>query len=189
MKTALLSAYTKNEELADFAKALREREWDILASAGTKKFLTEQGVESIDVATIAGEPILGHRVVTLSREIHAGLLARNEDEPELKRLHIRRIDLVLCDLYPLEEEIARPGATEETVIEKTDIGGPAMLRSGAKGRRIVISSREQIPEVLAYLDSNLEDKKFLTRLAGEAEKLVALYVTASAAYTLRASNS
>ena len=79
MKTALLSAYHKTDELVDFARALKEHGWDILASSGTKKFLDERKIESTDVATIIGKPILGHRVVTLSREIHAGILARAED--------------------------------------------------------------------------------------------------------------
>src|SRR3989344_8971741 len=154
MKTALLSAYQKTDALADFARELKKRRWDILASAGTKKFLDEKGIASTDVATIVGPPILGHRVVTLSREIHAGILAKDEDQAELDRLGIRRIDLVYVDLYPLEEEIARTGATEESVIEKTDIGGPALLRSAAKGRRIVLSSPAQFDNALEYIDQS-----------------------------------
>ena len=185
MKTALLSAYQKTDELADFALALKERGWDILASAGTKKFLAEKGVESTDVASIVGEPILGHRVVTLSREIHAGLLARPEDEDELRRLRIRCIDLVYVDLYPLEEEIAKPDATEDSVIEKTDIGGPTMLRSAAKGRRIVLSSPRQFKEALGYIDGGREDRKYLAKLAAEAEQIVARYCSVSAAFMMQ----
>lgn len=183
MKTALLSAYQKTDALADFAGELKKRGWDILASAGTTKFLAERGIEAIDVATIVGPPILGHRVVTLSREIHAGLLARPEDEAELQKLGLRRIDLVYVDLYPLEEEIAKPGATEESVIEKTDIGGPALLRSAAKGRRIVLSNPAQFKPALEYIDSGREDKKYLAGLAAEAESAVAAYASASAEFT------
>lgn len=185
MKTALLSAYHKTDALADFARALRERGWDILASAGTKKFLDERGIESTDVASIVGPPILGHRVVTLSREIHTGLLARPEDQAELDRLGIRRIDLVYVDLYPLEEEIARAGATEESVIEKTDIGGPALLRSAAKGRRIVLSNASQFPQSLDHIDACIEDGRYLTSLAAEAESVVAAYVSASTEFNRR----
>jgi phosphoribosylaminoimidazolecarboxamide formyltransferase/IMP cyclohydrolase len=179
MKIALFSAYQKTQALADFAGALKERGWDILASAGTVKFLMEQGIASTDVATIVGAPILGHRVVTLSREIHAGLLARPEDAAELERLGIRRIDLVYVDLYPLQEEIARPGATEESVIEKTDIGGPTMLRAAAKGRRITLSNPSQFAAALQYIDGGKEDKKYLASLAAQAEQLVAEYCAAS----------
>src|SRR3989338_5276489 len=187
MKTALLSAYQKTDELADFARELKKRGWDILASAGTTKFLMEKGVASTDVATIIGEPILGHRVVTLSREIHAGILARAEDAEELKRLGIRCIDLVFVNLYPLQEEIAKQGATEESVIEKTDIGGPTLLRAAAKARRIVLSSASQFQAALAYIDANIEDKKYLAGLAAEAESLVAEYARASAEFNKRLS--
>ena len=183
MRTALFSAYKKTDELANFARALKERGWDILASSGTKKFFDEQGIESTDVATIVGEPILGHRVVTLSREIHAGILARPEDEEELKRLGIRSIDLVYVDLYPLEEEIAKPEATEESVIEKTDIGGPTMLRAAAKGRRIVLLNPSQFQKALGYIDGGKDDKKYLASLAADAEKIVAHYAAACAAFT------
>ena len=180
MKTALFSAYRKTEALADFANHLGTRGWRILASAGTKKFLDEKWIESTDVATIVGAPILGHRVVTLSREIHAGLLARPEDDPELERLGIPRIDLVYVDLYPLEEEIQKPEATEESVIEKTDIGGPALLRSAAKGRRIALSNPAQFEDALNYIDGEKEDKKYLAGLAAEAEAVVEKYAHASA---------
>ena len=185
MKTALLSAYQKTDELADFARELKKRGWDILASAGTTKFLMEKGVASTDVATIIGEPILGHRVVTLSREIHAGILARAEDAEELKRLGIRRIDLVFVALYPLQEEIARPSATEESVIEKTDIGGPTLLRAAAKARRIALCHSGQFKAALEYIDEGAKDKKYLAGLAAEAEEAVAEYCAASAAFGRR----
>ena len=182
VKTALISAYTKTDELADFARELKQRGWDILASAGTTKFLAEKGIEATDVATIVGPPILGHRVVTLSREIHAGLLAKPEDEPELLQLGIRRTDLVYVDLYPLEEEIAKSGATEESILEKTDIGGPALLRSAAKGRRIVLSDPAQFKRALECIESGKEDRKYLAILAAEAESVVAAYVSAAAEF-------
>ena len=185
MKTALLSAYQKTDALSGFARELKTRGWDIWASGGTAKFLAEKGIESTDVATIVGPPILGHRVVTLSREIHAGLLAKPEDETELQKLGLRRIDLVYVDLYPLQEEIARPGATEESVIEKTDIGGPALLRSAAKGRRIVLSNPSQFAKALEYIDGSKNDPKYLASLASEAESVVANYASASAEFSHR----
>ena len=147
MRTALLSVYNK-AGIIDFAKDLISLDFKILASGGTAKHLTDAGVPVEDVANLIGArlpdgqggAILGHRVVTLSREVHAGLLAKDnaEDRKELKNLRIPFIDLVCVDLYPLEDEIKNPKATRESVIEKTDIGGPAMLRSGAKGGRITI---------------------------------------------------
>jgi phosphoribosylaminoimidazolecarboxamide formyltransferase/IMP cyclohydrolase len=185
MKTALLSAYHKDEALADFARDLKERGWDILASAGTAAFLAEHGVAAVDIAAIAGKPILGHRVVTLSREIYAGLLARAEDEAELQQLGLRRIDLVYVDLYPLKEEIAKANATEESILEKTDIGGPTLLRAAGKGRRIVLSHSAQFKSALDYIDSGTEDSRYLADLAAQAESLVADYASVSAAFNKR----
>src|SRR3989344_1889605 len=140
-KTALI-AVSKKEGIEEFAQALYDMGWDLIASDGTCRHLAAHGIKSKNVAEIVGAPILGHRVVTLSREIHAALLAEDtpEDNAELERLGIPRIDLVYVDLYPLVEEIAKTERTILSVIEKTDIGGPTLLRSAAKGRRIVVSS-------------------------------------------------
>ncbi len=127
-KTALLSVYHK-DGIVEFAQALVARGWEILASGGTAKALLAGGVPVRDVAEIVGGPILEHRVVTLSREVHAGLLARDtpEDIAELERLGLFRINLVCVDLYPLHEAIAKPDATRASMIEMTDVGGPTML--------------------------------------------------------------
>ena len=100
----------------------------------------------------------------------------------MQRLGLRRIDLVYVDLYPLAEEIAKPEATEGSVIEKTDIGGPAMLRSAAKGRRIALCDPSQFEQALAYIDAASEDKKYLAGLAAAAESCVASYCKISAAH-------
>ena len=131
MKKALISVYNK-DGIVEFGKQLVDLGFDILASGGTAKTLSSAGITVTDVATlVGGGAILGHRVVTLSREIHAGLLAKDnsEDRAELEKLNIPFIDLVCVDLYPLTEEIAKADATLESVIEKTDIGGPTMMRS------------------------------------------------------------
>lgn len=185
-RTSLLSVYNK-DGIVEFAKSLSvEFGFELLASGGTAKFLKEAGLKVTDVAElVGGGPILGHRVVTLSREVHAGLLAEDneEDRTELKRLNIPFIDLVCVDLYPLEAEIIKPGATRESVIEKTDIGGPTMLRSAAKGGRIVICDSEDRDKVLMWLRQDCYNKdEFLRRLAAKAELTVAKYCAASASY-------
>src|SRR4030042_5872382 len=133
-KTALISVYHK-KGIEKFAKDLVSLGWEVLASGGTGKYLVEHGIKVRDVAElVGGEAILGHRVVTLSREIHAGLMARKgdgEDLDELEKLGIPFIDLVCVDLYPLEEAIAKPDADHDSVIEATDIGGARVLRPGA----------------------------------------------------------
>lgn len=185
MKTALISVYNK-EGIADFAKELSDLGWQIISSGGTAKVLSEAGVTVQDVAElVGGGAILGHRVVTLSREVHAGLLATDskEDTEELKKLNIPRIDLVCVDLYPLKEEIAKKNSTTESVIEKTDIGGPTMLRSAAKARRIVIAGPEDRKKVIEWLKAGEPEKeKFITELVAKSEKVVADYCLSSARY-------
>lgn len=182
MKTALLCSYEKDAPLLKLGTLLHEQKWNLLGSAGTSKFLNENQIPCRDVAEIVGEPILGHRVVTLAREIYAGLLSRDEDAAELERMHIARIDLVYVTLYPLEKTIADPRATPEDVIEKTDIGGPTLLRAAAKGRRIALSDSAQIEGIGPVLASGDVDEKTIKALAAAAERRVAKYVDASASY-------
>ena len=183
IKTALISVFHKGG-IVEFAKQLIELEFDIIASGGTAKHLKTHGVAVTDVATLVGKPILDHRVVTLSREIHAGLLAKDtkEDHEELRKENILWIDLVCCDLYPLEEEIAKAESTRESVIEQTDIGGPTMLRSAAKGRRIVICDPSDRASVIERLRAKTIDKDYLDYLAAKVEYVIAQYCLASASY-------
>jgi len=183
-KNALLSVYDKTG-LVDFACRLVGLGYTIYASGGTYKKLQEFGVPAIDIATLVGEPILNHRVVTLSREIMAGLLATRSDKDleELKKINAFYIDLVCVDLYPLEAEIAREGATLESVTELTDVGGPTMLHAAAKGRRIVVSSPAARKRVLVWLENGMPaEEAFRLQLAGEAERVAARHIGASADY-------
>ncbi|HUY85388.1 MAG TPA: hypothetical protein VMU97_02635 [Candidatus Dormibacteraeota bacterium] len=175
---ALLSVYDKTG-IEEFARGLADLGWQLYASGGTAKAIAAAGLEVKDVAElVGGEAILGHRVVTLSREIAAGLLADKssaDNMAEMAKLGLPVIDLVCVDMYPLEEAITGSGDAQE-VIEKTDIGGPTMLRSAAKGRRIVLSHAEQRAEVLEWLKADKPDgAAFLEKLAARAEYEVARY--------------
>src|SRR5579884_726647 len=158
---ALLSVYDKTG-IVEFARGLTELGWQLYASGGTAKAIAEAGLSVRDVTElVGGEAILGHRVVTLSREISAGLLAdknSSEDLTEMKKLGLPIIDLVCVDMYPLEETTNKVGSTKEEVILKTDIGGPTMLRAAAKGRRIVVSYAHQRQPVLAWLKAGKPDE-------------------------------
>jgi len=138
-KLALISVYNKTG-IVEFAKKLVELGWKILSSGGTAKKLAEAGVAVKDVAElVGGGAILKHRVVTLSRELHAGLLTDTNDPEqvaEMENLSLPIIGMVVCDFYPLSDAIAKPGATVESVVEMTDIGGPTMVRSAAKGEEL-----------------------------------------------------
>ncbi|MES2315509.1 MAG: hypothetical protein V4486_02105 [Patescibacteria group bacterium] len=187
-KTALISVYNK-EGITEFAKELSDLGWKIISSGGTAKHLASAGVPVTDVAEITGMPaILGHRVVTLHHKIHGGLMALDTPEhlAEMEKYGIPWIDMVCCDLYPLQEEVLNPNATRESVIEKTDIGGPTMIRSAQKGRRITICNVEDRAKVIEWLKSGNENQQdreeFLNNLAAKAEFYIARYVATSAYY-------
>ncbi len=183
-KNALISVYHK-DGITEFAKELVDLGWKIYASGGTAKHLASANVPVEDVANlVGGGAILGHRVVTLSREVHAGLLSRNtpEDEKELSDLGIPRFDLVCVDLYPLETEIAKSDSTRESVINQTDIGGPTMIRSAIKGGRIVICEPLDRSGVIEYLKNKEAEEGFVERLASKAEYVISRYVLTSAKY-------
>ncbi len=183
---ALLSVYNKTG-IVEFADELVRLGWQVYASGGTAKTVSEAGIVVNDItALVGGSAILGHRVVTLSREISAGLLADKdspEDMAELAALHLPVIDLVCVDMYPLEETIMQPGSRKQEVIDQTDIGGPTMLRAAAKGQRIVLSHADQRQPVLDWLKAGKPDEAtFLGQLAARAEYEVARYVWTSAHY-------
>jgi len=184
MKNALLSVYHK-DGIVEFAQALVELGFTIYASGGTFKHLLINSINAVPVSDlVGGEAILGHRVVTLSREVHAGLLAKNTeaDIAELATLAIPRLDLVCVDLYPLEAEIAKPGSTRESVIEQTDIGGPTMIRSGVKGGRLVVCDPKDRERVIQWLKAGGPGNIFVDELGAKGEFTIARYCMASAGY-------
>jgi phosphoribosylaminoimidazolecarboxamide formyltransferase/IMP cyclohydrolase len=133
-KRALLSVSNK-EGLVEFALSLTELGYQLISSGGTARELEQAGVEVERVEQVTGFPeILGGRVKTLHPSIHAGILARHipEDKAQLKKLDIEPISLVVVNLYPFQEAIARPGLPVPEALEYIDIGGPAMVRAAAK---------------------------------------------------------
>lgn len=184
MKRALLASYEKDQNLLDLANLLRSHDWTLLGSAGTAKFLGDHGIPCRDVSEIVGPPILGHRVVTLARKIHAALLSTPNDTAELERLGVRPFGIVYVTLYPLEQTIKNGGSPED-VLEKTDIGGPTLLRAAAKGRRLTLSDPSQIAELKQWFDSGervADKEKLVTKFAAAAERRAANYIATSADY-------
>ncbi len=182
---ALIASYEKDENVTRLGKLLIKNGWKLLGSAGTAKYLNENGISCRDVAEIVGKPILGHRVVTLSRELYAALLSTSNDTKELAELGIEPIDLVYVTLYPLEKTVADPNATPENVIEKTDIGGPTLLRAAAKGRRLALSNPSQIDTLETWLEKGAPEndrERLVLSFATAAERRVAEYVNVSATY-------
>lgn len=107
---------------------------EILASGGTHRALRDAGVAVLEVSEVTEFPeIMDGRIKTLHPRIHGGILARREIDGAAMAQHgIRPIDLVVVNLYPFEQTVARPDCTPEIAIENIDIGGPTLLRSAAK---------------------------------------------------------
>lgn len=135
IQRALLSVSDKTG-LADFAKGLASMGVELLSSGGTAKFLAGEGVTVKEVSEHTGFPeLFDGRVKTLHPKIHGGLLQRRdlpEHQKQAKEHGIPTIDLVVVNLYPFEQTIAKDGVTLDEAIENIDIGGPSMLRSAAK---------------------------------------------------------
>ena len=189
-RLALLSVSNKTG-LIDLARSLVEEfGFDIISSGGTASALKEAGIPVTKVAEYTGSPeILGGRVKTLHPRIHGGILARRdvaEDLADLTANQIRAIDLVVVNLYPFEQTIAKPGVTLADAIENIDIGGPAMLRASAKNHAhlTVLCNPEQYNTYLAELRQNGGEAslKFRQKSALETFEHTANYDRAIANY-------
>jgi phosphoribosylaminoimidazolecarboxamide formyltransferase/IMP cyclohydrolase len=140
IQRALLSVSDKTG-IVDFAKALLKHGVEILSTGGTAQLLKVNGLVVTEVADYTGFPeMMEGRVKTLHPKVHGGILARR-DKPEhvaaMKAHGIPPIDMVVVNLYPFAETVARAGCTMEDAIENIDIGGPAMVRAAAKNHEFV----------------------------------------------------
>ncbi|HWL27368.1 MAG TPA: bifunctional phosphoribosylaminoimidazolecarboxamide formyltransferase/IMP cyclohydrolase [Burkholderiaceae bacterium] len=161
IQTALLSVSDKTG-IVEFAQELARRGVRLLSTGGTARLLSQAGLSVTEVAAHTGSPeILDGRVKTLHPKIHGGLLARRDSAEHLRTLDehgIARIDLLVVNLYPFRETIAKPGCTFADAVENIDIGGPAMLRAAAKnhgtpeGGVTVVIDPADYERVLAGMD-------------------------------------
>lgn len=134
--TRALISVSHKEGIIDFARELAKLNIEILSTGGTAKLLRDGGVPVKDVSEFTGFPeMLDGRVKTLHPKVHGGLLGRRSNPDhvrQMKQYGIEPIDLVVVNLYPFEQTIAKAGCTLGEAIENIDIGGPTMLRSAAK---------------------------------------------------------
>ena len=140
IERALISVSDKTD-LVPFAQVLSRAGVEMISTGGTAKVLREAGIEVQDLSDYTGFPeMLDGRVKTLHPMVHGGLLflRENEEHTATAAEHgIRPIDLVVVNLYPFEQTVAKPDVTLEDAIENIDIGGPSMLRSAAKNHQSV----------------------------------------------------
>ncbi len=187
INTALISVSDK-QGVVEFAAALASRGVSILSTGGTASLLAENRLNVTDVSDHTGfEEIMDGRVKTLHPKIHGGILGRRiKDDEVMKQNEITPIDLVVVNLYPFEQTVARPDCDLETAIENIDIGGPAMLRAAAKNHAhvTVVVNQSDYNMVLSEMDSRNNGVSDRTRfdLAVKAFEHTAKYDGAIANY-------
>ena len=161
IKRALLSVSDKNGIL-DFATNLHQMGVEILSTGGTFKYLRDNSIPAIEVASVTEFPeILDGRVKTLHPKIHGGILAKRDDKTHNEQLvahGITAIDLVCVNLYPFEAAINTPGCTFDDAIENIDIGGPAMIRASSKNHQhvVIVTNPADYPEIVNQISSTGE---------------------------------
>lgn len=194
IKRALLSVSDKSG-IVEFARELERFEIEIISTGGTAKALREAGIKVRDISDVTGFPeMMDGRVKTLHPGIHGGLLALRDNEEHMAAMHrhdIEPIDMVVVNLYPFEQTIAREDVTLEEAVEQIDIGGPSMIRSAAKNWRdvAVVVSPDEYEMLLNEMQSNEGAFSLATRagLARTAFARTAAYDASIASYLTRGS--
>jgi len=189
IKTAIISVSDKTG-LPEFVSRLVRLGVEILSTGGTARLLRENGIEVEDVSAYTGFPeILDGRVKTLHPKVHGGLLARRDQESDLRQMEelgIRPIDMVVVNLYPFVDVIQEPGVELSRAIENIDIGGPTMIRSAAKNYThvAVVTSPAMYDQVASELEQNdgVLSEQTHFGLALEAFRHTSRYDTAIASY-------
>ena len=188
MKRALISVSDKTG-IVELTKELVGLGYEIISTGGTKKTLDEAGIKTLSISDITSFPeIMDGRVKTLHPNVHGALLCVRDNKNHLKALEdnkIELIDVVVVNLYPFKETIAKKNVTHEELIENIDIGGPSMLRSAAKNYKsvTVIVDPKDYKAVVCELkeagDTLLETRE---RLAAKVFRHTSSYDTLIAEY-------
>ncbi|OLP16015.1 bifunctional phosphoribosylaminoimidazolecarboxamide formyltransferase/IMP cyclohydrolase [Leptolyngbya sp. 'hensonii'] len=195
-RLALLSVSDKTG-LIEFARSLvTEFDFDLISSGGTAKTLKDAGLPVTKVSDYTGFPeILGGRVKTLHPRIHGGILAQRnlpQDLTDLEAHQIRPIDLVVVNLYPFEQTIARPDVTLAEAVEQIDIGGPAMLRASAKNHAhltVLCRPHQYEPYLQALREAGTPSTAFRLEAARQAFEHTAGYDRAITTYLAKQQSS
>ena len=166
IKRALLSVSDKTG-IVEFAQKLAQKGVDILSTGGTAKLLAENGIKVTEVSDYTGHPeIMDGRVKTLHPKVHGGILARRgTDEAVMSENNISAIDMVVVNLYPFANTVAKDDCSLEDAIENIDIGGPTMVRAAAKNHKdvTIIVNAHDYDRVIAEMDANEDSLTYSTR--------------------------
>lgn len=166
IKRALLSVSDKTG-IVDFARSLAQKGVDILSTGGTAKLLADNGIQVTEVSDYTGHPeIMDGRVKTLHPKVHGGILARRDiDEAVMAENNISAIDMVVVNLYPFANTVAKEGCSLADAIENIDIGGPTMVRAAAKNHKdvTIVVNANDYDRVLAEMNANDDSLTYQTR--------------------------
>ncbi len=157
IRRALISVSDKTG-IVEFAQALAERGVDILSTGGTARLLAEQGIAVTEVSDYTGFPeMMDGRVKTLHPKVHGGVLGRRGQDDDVMEKHgINPIDMVVVNLYPFAETVAKEGCTLADAVENIDIGDSTMVRSAAKNHKdvTIVVNAGDYQRVIAEMDAN-----------------------------------
>ncbi|HCE2180902.1 TPA: bifunctional phosphoribosylaminoimidazolecarboxamide formyltransferase/IMP cyclohydrolase [Vibrio parahaemolyticus] len=166
IRRALISVSDKTG-IVEFAQALAERGVDILSTGGTARLLAEQGIAVTEVSDYTGFPeMMDGRVKTLHPKVHGGVLGRRGQDDDVMEKHgINPIDMVVVNLYPFAETVAKEGCTLADAVENIDIGGPTMVRSAAKNHKdvTIVVNASDYDRVIAEMNANDKSLTLETR--------------------------
>ncbi|MFC0323143.1 bifunctional phosphoribosylaminoimidazolecarboxamide formyltransferase/IMP cyclohydrolase [Gallibacterium melopsittaci] len=166
IQRALISVSDKTG-IVEFAQGLIQRGVQILSTGGTAKLLLENGLTVTEVSDYTQFPeMMDGRVKTLHPKVHGGILGRRGiDDEVMAKHHIDRIDMVVVNLYPFAQTVAKPDCTLEDAVENIDIGGPTMVRSAAKNHKdvAIVVNNADFAAILEEMDQNQNSLTFATR--------------------------
>lgn len=191
VRRAILSVSDK-AGIVEFARSLEALGVEIISTGGTARALSDAGIQVRSVEELTGFPeMMDGRVKTLHPAVHGGLLAIRTDQDHVRAMQehaIDPIDLICINLYPFEATVAKPGVTDEEAIEQIDIGGPSMIRSGAKNHRFVAVATDpsQYEPIIRELREHSGKTTLALRrsLARSAFERTSAYDSAIASYML-----
>ncbi len=187
MNYALLSVFDKSR-IVDFAKSLQSLGFEIISTGGTAKVLTDAKIKVIPIHNITGNPeSFDGRMKTISFEIEGGILYDRKNPSHVrqaKKLRIKDISVVACNLYPFEQTTSNPKTTLAQAVENIDVGGPTMIRSAAKNFKnvLVAVDSNDYEKIIEKIKTKKADDKFRKILAAKAFGHLAFYDSQIAKY-------
>ncbi len=179
IKRAIISVSNK-DNIIEFAEKLASFGVEIISTGGTAETLLKAGIKVVKVSDFTGFPeIMDGRVKTLHPKIYGGILARAKDSDVIEEFDIKRIDMIVVNLYPFEKTISNSNSSYEDAIENIDIGGPTMIRAGAKNHKqvCVLTDPSDYQLISVEMDRQNGEVSFVTRkqLATKAFATTSIY--------------